>query len=156
MKSYLKLIPWFLLSLPLVMAAQNLDTKSVVPKSLNKYSFGMSVDAFTVINKSATLRHSSLTSRTEYQEKNPDSDIKEVTYYFDDDNNRPLYEMIIAFNDVKGLDAYCSKKLGKPDDDKQWKRITRQGYSFRAWRFGSTLVLALALPSTEWEKGWDN
>jgi hypothetical protein len=156
MKSYLKLIPCFLLSLPLFMAAQNFDSKSVVPKSLNKYSFGMSVDAFTEINKSATLKNSPFAFRAEYQEKNPDSDIKEVTYYFDEDNDRPLYEMIIAFNDVKGLDAYCSKKLGKPDNDKQWTRTTRQGYSFKAWRFGSTLVLALALPSTEWEKGWDN
>lgn len=154
MKSYLKIFACFFLSLPLLTYAQTFDPKTVVPKSLTKYNFGMTLDDFADKNKTAVMRSSSF--RIEYQDENPDADIKQVTYYFDADNNRPLYEMIIVFNDVKNLDAYCSKKLGQPDADKQWKRITKQGYTFKAWRFSSTLVLALGLPSTEWEKEWDN
>lgn len=156
MRRHCIILSGFLLALPLLSTAQSFDPKTFVPKSLVKYSFGMSLDAFTQANTSAAPQNSFVAFRTEYQQKKPEAGIKHVTYYFDDDNNRPLYEMIITFTDVKSLDDYCSKKLGHPDNDKQWKRATKQGYTFKAWRFDSTLVLALGLPGTEWENEWDN
>jgi hypothetical protein len=154
MKPYFKIFCCLFL-LPFISQAQKFDPKTVVPKSLVKYSFGMSLDDFTKKNKSATTTDG-MSSRIEYNDKNADQDIKNVTYYFDAENDKPLYEMIIAFKDLQSLDAHCSKKLGEPNDGKEWKWTTKEGYTFKAWRFSNTLVLALGLPSTEWEKEWDN
>ena len=116
----------------------------------------MGLDDFTKKNKSATTASAGISFRLEFQDKEAGKDIKQVTYYFDAENNKPLYEMIIQFKDVQALDAHCSKKLGTVNDGKQWKWTTKEGYIFKAWRFSNTLVLALGLPSTEWEKEWDN
>ena len=155
MKSYYSLFCLCLL-LPFISPAQKFDPKNVVPKTLTQYRFGMSLDDFTKKNKSATTAEGSMSFRIEYQDKDAANDIKQVTYYFDAENNKPLYEMIIQFNNAQSLDAHCAKKLGSANDGKQWKWTTKEGYIFKAWRFSNTLVLALGLPSTEWEKEWDN
>lgn len=156
MKSYFGILLCIYLVVPLIGPAQKFDPKTVVPKSLVKYNFGMSLDDFTKKNKSATTANGAMSFRIEYQDKNAAPDIKNVIYYFDAENNKPLYEMIIEFKDAARLDAHCAKKLGAPNDGKEWKRTTKEGYIFKAWRFRNTLVLALGLPSTEWEKEWDN
>ena len=136
--------------------AQNFDPKNVLPKSLAQYRFGMSLDDFTGKNKTATLLDGKQSFRIEYQEIAPATDIRKVTYYFDADDNKPLYEMIIEFNSVESLNEHCSKKLGTANAGKRWTRTTKNGHTFKAWRFGTTLVYALGLPDTEWEKDWDN
>jgi len=156
MKNYYRILCSLCLLAPFLSLAQKFDPKTVLPKSLAQYRFGMGLNDFTTKNKSATTSSSGMSFRLEYQEKDAGKDIKQVTYYFDAENNKPLYEMIIQFKDRQSLDAHCSKKLGDVNDGKQWKWTTREGYIFKAWRFSNTLVLALGLPSTEWEKGWDN
>jgi hypothetical protein len=156
MKSYYRLFFSLFLSVPFISQAQHFSPKTVLPKSLGQYHFGMGLDDFTRKNKSATISGAAMSFRLEYLDKDAGKDIKQVTYYFDAENNKPLYEMIIQFNDVQSLDAHCAKKLGQANDGKQWMWKTTEGYVFKAWRFSSTLVLALGLPSTEWEKEWDN
>jgi hypothetical protein len=156
MKHYCRIWSCLFLLFPFIIQAQNFNPRTVLPKSLSKYNFGMSLDNFTDKNKLATPAKTKQSFRIEYQDLASVDDIKKVTYYFDAENEKPLYEMIIEFADTKSLDAHCSQKLGQPNDGKGWKRTTREGYTFKAWRFGNTLVLALGLPSTEWEKDWDN
>ncbi len=156
MRNKLRFFPAFFLLLPFISMAQNFNARTVVPKNLNQFRFGMSLDDFTKKNSSATTITANSSFRLEYTDKNAGGDIKQVTYYFDADNNKPLYEMIIQFNDLRSLDEHCSKKLGTANEGKQWKWTTKEGHTMKAWRFSNTLVLALALPSTEWEKGWDN
>jgi|GEM_PF-3183957 len=156
MKRSFRLSCCLFLLFPFFIQAQSFNAKAILPKALSKYSFGMSLDNFTNKNKVATAVENGMSFRLEYQDAAPAKDIKKVTYYFDAENNKPLYEMIIEFKDLQSLDAHCSQKLGTPNDGKQWTQTTKEGYTFKAWRFGNTLVYALGLPSTEWEKGWDN
>jgi hypothetical protein len=156
MKRCYRLCCALFLLFPFIIHAQNFDPKTVLPKALTKYNFGMGLDDFINKNKLATPAGGSMSFRLEYQDNAPAKDIKKVVYYFDAENDKPLYEMIIEFKDLQSLDAHCSKKLGTPNDGKQWKQTTKQGYIFKAWRFNNTLVCALGLPSTEWEKDWDN
>src|SRR6476646_9746283 len=86
---------------PFFMSGQNFNPKTVLPKSLTKFYFGMSLDNFTDKNKMAAAVNASSSIRIEYQENAPAIEIKKVTYYFDADNNKPLYEMIIEFNDLQ-------------------------------------------------------
>jgi len=139
------------LLLPFAILAQKFDPNKVLPQSLVKYNFGMSLADFLKKNKSATISTGSFSFRIEYKQQDPGKDIKEVTWYFDAENNEPLYEIIIEFNDAKSLNSHCSKKLGKPNaENEEWKWRTKEGYTFKAWRFSNTLVYALGLPSTEW------
>lgn len=154
MKNYKGICFSLVLLLPFIILAQNFKPETVLPKSLAKYKFGMSLDDFIKKNKSATVSGAEMTFRMEYNQKDAAKDIKQVTYYFDAENNKPLYEMIIEFNDAAGLDAHCSKKLGAPNDNEEWKWTTKEGYIFKAWRFGNSLVYALGLPSTEWGNEW--
>lgn len=122
MKNYKLVCFSLVLLLPLIMLAQNFNPKSALPKSLDKYSFGMSLGDFIKKNKSATASESGMSFRIEYNEKDAGKDIKEVTSYFDNENNKPLYEIIIEFKDQESLNSHCSKKLGTPnDDDGKWK-----------------------------------
>lgn len=155
MKPYFKTFCCLFLVLPFIAQAQKFDPKKVVPKSLVKYNFGMSLEDFTRKNKTATTS-GSMSFRIEYNDNTTADNIKKVTYYFDAEDRQPLYEMIIVFKDLQSLDAHCSKKLGAPNDGKEWKWTTKEGHIFKAWRFSNTLVLALGLPATEWEKEWDN
>ncbi|HKC36626.1 MAG TPA: hypothetical protein VKB95_11210 [Chitinophagaceae bacterium] len=156
MKKNYRLLLGLFFAAPFISFGQKFDPKTVVPKNLAQYKFGMGLDDFQKKNISATTAGDNASFRVEYLDKNAGNNIKQVIYYFDAENKKPLYEMIIQFNDAQSLDAHCSKKLGHPNDGKQWKWTTREGYTFKAWRFSNTLVLALALPSTEWEKDWDN
>jgi hypothetical protein len=152
MNNYYKIFFSPFLIVPLLTMAQNFDPKTVVPKSLTKYSFGMPLYEFAQKNNSAQKRQSSSGARIEYEDKNPDKDIKNVTYYFDAGNDAPpLYEMIIVFNDVQKLNSYCSKTLGQPNEGKQWKRTTKDSYTFKAG-VSAQPISALGLPGTEWEK----
>ncbi len=67
----------------------------------------------------------------------------------------PFYEMIIEFKDENEMKAFCSKNLKESSHRDGWKWTTKEGYAFKAWNFGKKLVLALALPSTEWWGEWD-
>src|SRR5215813_3414300 len=114
---------------PFIIQAQNFNSKNVLPKSLSKYNFGMRLDDFTEKNKSASHVDGSIDFRVVYQQNAPGDNIKKVVYYFDADDNKPLYEMIIEFADLQSLDAHCSKKLGPPNNGKEWTWKTKEGHS---------------------------
>ena len=83
MKTYYRIGCGLILLLPFISLSQNFDPKTVVPKSLSKYNFGMGLEDFTKKNKSAAVLDSSNTFRIEYLDKDAGNDIRDVTYYFD-------------------------------------------------------------------------
>lgn len=147
------LIFLFIMAIPVFTIGQNFDPKKVVPKKLSKYKFGMTLDAFKALNKNAVESPSDNNAfRIEVTDTDAGSEFKSVTYYFDTENNKPLYEMIIAYPTEQAMNDYVTAKLKTPNDGDKWRWTTKEGYSFKAWTFGKKLVLALALPSTEWEE----
>jgi len=116
---------------------------------------GMTLNDFKEKNKTATVSPFTENDfRIEVKEDlNAGNEYNTVTYYFDNENNKPLYEMIIEYKSEKLLNDYCQLKLKAPNtDDGKWKWTTKEGYVFKAWTFGKKLVFVLALPSTEWEE----
>ena len=154
MKKTLILISYCSLLVPGIIYAQNFKPNSVVPASLAKYKFGMALDLFKLENKNAvTAATGTGDFRIESTDAKAGPDFKQVTFYFDAENNKPLYEMIIEYHDESKLKAYCNSKLKTPnDEDGKWRWTTKEGYVFKAWTFGKKLVFALALPNTEWDE----
>lgn len=147
------LIFLFIITIPVFTISQNFDPKTVVPKKLAKYKFGMTLDNFKVINKNAVESPSGDNAfRIEVTDSKAGSEFKSVTYYFDAENNKPLYEMIIEYPTEQAMNDYVTAKLKMSNDGDKWKWTTKEGYAFKAWTFGKKLVLVLALPSTEWEE----
>ena len=154
MKKISILIYFCCLLMPCIITAQNFNPYSVVPASLSKYKFGMALDSFKIKNKNAlTATAGANDFRIESTDTKAGNDFNRVTFYFDAENNKPLYEMIIEYKDVNKLNAYCKSKLKTPNDEgDKWKWATKEGYVFKAWTFGKKLVFALVLPNTEWDE----
>jgi hypothetical protein len=145
------LIFLFIMAVPVFTTGQNFDPKTVVPAKLSKYSFGMTLDAFKALNKNAVQGPSDENAfRIELTDAKTGAEFKSVTYYFDAENNKPLYEMIIDYPTEQAMNKYVTAKLKAPNDGDKWKWTTKEGIVFKAWTFGKKLVLVLALPSTEW------
>jgi hypothetical protein len=147
------LIFLFIIAIPVFTTGQNFDSKTVIPAKLSKYSFGMTLDAFKALNKNAVQSPADETAfRIELTDTKAGTEFKSVTYYFDAENNKPLYEMIIEYPTEQAMNAYITAKLKTPNSGNEWRWITKEGPIFRAWTFGKKLILVLALPSTEWEE----
>jgi len=144
----------FCVLVPGFVSAQNFNPKKVVPAKLARYDFGMTLNDFKEKNKTAEVSPFTENDfRIEVKDVNAGKEYNAVTYYFDNENNKPLYEMIIEYKSEKLLNDYCQLKLKAPNtDDGKWKWTTKEGYVFKAWTFGKKLVFVLALPSTEWEE----
>jgi len=143
----------FIIAIPVFSTGQNFNPKTVVPAKLSKYSFGMTLEAFKALNKIAVQSPADETAfRIELTDSRAGTEFKSVTYYFDAEKNKPLYEMIIEYPTEQAKNAYVNSKLKTPNDGDKWKWTTKEGIVFKAWTFGKKLVLVLALPSTEWDE----
>jgi hypothetical protein len=149
-----KIILFFCLISPAfagMITAQNFDPKTVVPAKLAKYEFGMTLNKFKKRNKKAVIdTPGSFDFRIIAEDRSAGGEFESVVYYFDAENDEPLYEMIIQYKTLEAMEAYVNTTLKEPNNGKEWKWTTKEGYVFKAWKFGKKLVLALGLPSTEW------
>lgn len=96
---------------------------------------------------------SSLDFRTEYTYEVHENGLNSLTLYFDKDHHKPLYEIILDFENADTLEALCKKDLGvgnHPSLEEHWiLNLTPEGLSFMLWRFENKLVMAANLPDTE-------
>lgn len=144
---------FFCLAISCLASAQNFDPHKVMPATLTGYDFGMTLDLFKAKNKTATiLPDESYDFRIEAKETEPGGDFNSITYYFDKEDNKPLYEIIVEFKTEELQLTYISKYLKAPNFEDKWKWKTKDGYTFKAWGFGKKLVFVLALPKTEWDE----
>lgn len=138
---------------PCLLQAQDFDPKSVVPASLAVYEFGMPLETFKATNKTATISAlDAMNFRIEANDTQAGSDFADVTYYFDNENNKPLYEIIVEFKSKELQQEYIKTVLKAPNFEEEWKWTTKDGYVFKAWSFKNKLVFVKVLPGTEWDE----
>jgi hypothetical protein len=147
-KNYLVI---FCMLMPGFALAQDFNPKTVVPVKLAKYDFGMTLKAFKEKNKTAVeVTNTGDDFRIELKDVKAGNEFKSVTYFFDNEDNKPFYEMIIEYKTEAQLIDHCNLFLKVPNNGDEWKWTTKEGYVFKAWTFNKKLVFALALPTTEW------
>lgn len=143
----------FCLFLPGFLLAQDFNPKTMMPAKLAKYNFGMPLSVFKEKNKTAVESPSTANDfRIELTDLKAGNEFKSVTYYFDNEKNKPFYEIIIEYTTNKQLINHCNLVLQEPNDNNKWTWTTKEGYLFKAWTFGNKLVFVLALPDTEWDE----
>jgi hypothetical protein len=125
--------------------------KNYFPKVLKKVRFGMNASQveslLTDFEKSETASF-----RTIYTSNLSDKSIETIVFYFDNDADQPLYEIIIDYKTEELRDKDAKKLLGAPNHkQKEWKLKSGKDYPIHAWTFQKKLIIVAVLPGTEWE-----
>lgn len=109
---------------------------------------------FYKLKPSAPKPDNSMTFRDEVLEKVEKDGLTSITYYFDGDGARPLYEFILEFAEPAVAAGVGEKMFGAPNYPEQpdhWI-VGAQGNLVKiAWVLGNKLVLAANIPGSEWD-----
>jgi len=78
--------------------------------------------------------------------------IEGAGYYFDNEGDKPLYEVIVVYKSEELRDAAAAQLLGPPnfENGKEWRFEQKKGYEIRAWKFKNKLIVTALIPGTEW------
>lgn len=77
--------------------------------------------------------------------------IKYLGYYFDAEDDIPLYEVIIGYNDEATVNTEATKLLGEPNyKETEWKFELKKEHDILAWVFEKKLIITALIPKTEW------
>jgi len=79
-----------------------------------------------------------------------------LIYYIDRDGTKPVYEFILLVDN--GLDAtkIAKEKYGEPNHKNEWRfkvEDTKLPFEIAVWTFKNKIIIAGAIPGTEWEDG---
>ena len=98
--------------------------------------------------------HNALSFRKEFYEEIGRDSIKRVYYYVDTEAPRPLYEILVEYQDQSYMAEEAERLLGKPNANNgtEWLFDSRQGFKIQAWLHENRLVFAGQIPGTEWSE----
>ncbi|MCC6459130.1 MAG: hypothetical protein IT260_01590 [Saprospiraceae bacterium] len=122
-------------------------------KTLGKLSIGTSQADFLQQKPDLVQPDGSMGFRNEIVEKIEQDGLQSVTYYFDNDGNQPLYELILEFSSPELRSAVIEKLFGPanhPEAPDHWILGVQDEVVSLGWMFASKFVLAANLPGTEW------
>ncbi len=161
-KLLLLLLPLFLFA-PQSMEAQKERKlqKKYLPKELykKKLFFGQTKTGMLKKFPEASTESNSFDFREVYLLGEISDRFEEVVCYVDAEGTFLLYEFILIvaedYNNMEiGRDLF-----GPPNhEDNEWRfspEITGLSYTLAAWTYQNKLILAAAMPGTEWESGFN-
>lgn len=105
---------------------------------------------FAKLQKNLSERSDIMTFRVTYEEEKPNKNIRHVIYYFDNQGNLPLYEIIIEYEEDFDLAKFLKTKYGTPNSGKDWIYDSNEGFKIKVWTFDHKLVIAGIIKGTEW------
>lgn len=121
--------------------------------TLGRLSLGTSLADFSSQKPNLPPPDDGMMFRYEIVETVEKDGLKSVTYYFDGDGDKPLYESIIEFSSAEIRDAVAEKLFGKPNhptEPNRWILGVQDGVVSIGWSFGQKFVIAANLPGSEW------
>jgi hypothetical protein len=142
------------LSCSLFKPSQPTYQKWYLPEQFGDLYLGMPYEEFVKTKDVSQMEKSEMFSfRFEHIETPEDENIKEVTYYFEDENlpENPLYELIIEYEPSFDLAGYIKEKYGPPNYEGEWRFEGKEEFPIMVWTFDQKLVIAGKMKGTEWE-----
>ncbi len=135
-------------------AASNKNSSSkILPASLKKdVQFGMSLEAFKMSKKGVDfIINTDESFRDVYIENVNHPEISNYVYYFDTDDDKPLYEIIINYKSEELRDKAAESLFGAPNfEGGEWRFKRPDSFNVMAWTFKTKLIIVALLPKTEW------
>lgn len=154
----MKLIFTFALWLALLPAAfsQSAAEKAiaVLGETLGSAQLGATEASLYQLKPALPAPDSLMGFRREAVEKINKDGITGITYYFDGDGERPLYEIIIEFASEQLRTEAAEMMFGPanyPDRPDHWIAGAHENVVSLIWAFNSKIVIAANLPGTEWD-----
>lgn len=144
-----------LLSLFFILGACNTSKEAEIylPESVRTgIHFGMTLEDFkTLKGDKVKLEDDGMSFRIIYSEAISNNPIEYVIYYFDADEEKPLYEVILIYKDEADRDAAAAELLGAPNfEEKEWRIEREKKETIWAWTFKNKLIVTALIPKTEW------
>ncbi|MBO0330031.1 hypothetical protein [[Muricauda] lutisoli] len=131
----------------------------VLPSEINsEIYFGINLADFkNVIGSNLKLETKSNTDfRLIYSQETNLKEISSVIYYFDNENSKPLYEVIINYQNEEQAKKAATILFGQPNFDQIDWRIKIQGApEIWSWVYKNKLVVVAKIPGSEWFNEWD-
>lgn len=127
--------------------------KKYFPKEVRNIFLGMPMEDFAKARpQMAPGQLSREKIRYRWKESFPDkSPLLAAVYYFGNEGERPLYEIVLFYRDLSDRGQWVRKKLGSPNfNDREWKLSSAEGFVIRAWLHDEKLIFAAELEGTEW------
>lgn len=123
------------------------------PKEVRNIYLGMSLEDFAKARPQMSPGQLSREKiRYRWKESFPDkSSLVSAIYYFGEQNEKPLYEIVLVYRDLSDRGQWVRKKLGAPNfNEREWKLSSAEGFVIRAWLHDEKLIFAAELEGTEW------
>ncbi len=129
-------------------------SNSYIPsKTVGKLKFGMSLSSFQNQNKGAQeATDASNDFRKVYLEQRTTGEPSNIVYYFDNEGNKPLYEIILNFESASTRNEYAADLLGAPNSGEEWEFNDVKPYPIKAWKFKEKLIVVGVVPGCEWDE----
>lgn len=131
------------------------DPNVFLPEAIRQsVTFGMTEKAFLASHKEDKYTYRDENFRHTYSEIiSNDPDIEMATYYFDQDGEKKLYEVILVYKNESVRNRYTNEVFGKPNTGKgDWVVSHKKRPDVKAWNFKNNLMIVLVLPECEWAK----
>jgi hypothetical protein len=142
-----------ILFLPFFLVAQNSTTIKEIEKILGDVPMGLPLATFLEKHPNAALLEST-DYRVEYTENSIEKGIKEITYYFGQEDNKPFYEVIVELADESLREEVSKKFFGEfnhPTIPQHW--VLYKGdkdYLTVAWTYEAKFIYAGMVPKTSY------
>jgi len=122
-----------------------------LPAEVRDLYFGLPLETFLQQKRDLTRPEGEMDFRIVLVEEFAKGQAESMVYYFDADEDEPLYEIIAIYPDEATRDAVAADLLGEPNyDGSEWRYDSGEGYQIWAWTFKTKLIIAAILPNTEW------
>jgi hypothetical protein len=141
------------LSFPALQAQTCEEYAKEMEKIFNGIRIGLPVDSVKLALPGIKKVGGGMDFRDEYLYNVKKNGLQEVTFYFDKDGEKPLYEIIFEFKDADSTHQLVRMMFGEPShptlDDHWVLGLGENGISSLVWTFENRMVLAVNLPDTE-------
>ena len=128
-----------------------------LPKPSQNLEFGMALAKWKQDHPTAVNAGEDYGFRVIYLEDEAPAPFESIVYYFDNEEDIPLYELVLNYHDSTVRDAWIRENLGAPNhaNGKEWLYDSGEGFEIRIWTFQNKLVIAAAIAGCEWDENRD-
>ncbi|TMM29384.1 hypothetical protein FDT66_09660 [Polaribacter aestuariivivens] len=156
---YLLFISFFLYNTSIIAQNKTSNAINILPPEINsEIYFGMNLADFkNLIGSNLVLESNNVTDfRIVYSQKTKIPEIPIVFYYFDNEQNKPLYEIVINYQNKEQAKKAATLLFGQPNFNQTEWRINIQGFPEAwSWVYKNKLIVAAKIYGSEWFDEWN-
>ncbi|QJE95596.1 hypothetical protein [Luteolibacter luteus] len=125
------------------------EAGSYLPDGLTGIRMGMSLEHFRGTEHAKDASEKDFDFRITTTKRYQGKAFSEATFYFDNDGDHPLYEVIVEYPSEYDLPRHLAEKHGDPTHEGEWRYRDHDDYYIMIWTFINKVVIAANMKGTE-------